>query len=195
MNILLTKFPEKVEVNGKYYSIESDFRAWIKFENNFIHADTDKKKIELIFSMFKEFPSITELEDFKSAVTAIINFYSCGENSNKESGARSEVKPIYSFDKDQFHIYTDFLQFYKIDLNDTGYMHWWKFKQLFLELPEKSKIKTIMMYRTIKITSKMSPEYRQFYAKMKKLYSLEDTKSVQDKVKSAGSVLAGYMKK
>ena len=193
MNILLTKFPKKIKIGKKYYSIDSDFRTWIRFESEFLKSDDNKKKLELIFAVLEEAPVLKNVNDFSEAVNAIVDFYNCGKALSSTSSA-SASKTIYSFDTDQFHIYTDFLQFYNIDLNEVEYMHWWKFRQLFIELPEKSKIKTIMMYRSIQITSKMPSEHRQFYARMKQLYSLEDSRNPEDKVKSAGSVLAGHMK-
>lgn len=196
MNVLLTNLPKKVKVGDRTYLIKSDFRSWIKFENEFIAENDNRRKLELLLNMFKEPPLLKTSEDLESAISAVISFYNCGENINSSGNdGKSDSKRIYCFDVDQFHIYTDFLQFYQIDLNEIEYMHWWKFKHLFIELPEKSKIKTIMMYRSIQITSKMSSEHRQFYAKMKNIYSLEDTRTLQEKIKGAGSVLAGYMKK
>lgn len=196
MNVLLTNLPKKVKVGDRTYLIKSDFRSWIKFENEFIAENDNRRKLELLLNMFKEPPLLKASEDLESAISAVISFYNCGENINSSvNDGKSDSKRIYCFDVDQFHIYTDFLQFYQIDLNEIEYMHWWKFKHLFIELPEKSKIKTIMMYRSIQITSKMSSEHRQFYAKMKNIYSLEDTRTLQEKIKGAGSVLAGYMKK
>lgn len=196
MNVLLTKLPKEVKVGNKTCLIKSDFRSWVKFETEFTAVSDNRKRLELILGMYKDPLPLKTPEDMESAINAVISFYNCGETiSDNTKGGKSDSKRIYCFDIDQYHIYTDFLQFYQIDLNEIEYMHWWKFKQLFLELPEKSKIKTIMMYRSIQITSKMSLEHRQFYARMKKLYSLEDTRTLQEKIKGAGSVLAGYMKK
>lgn len=195
MNVLLTKFPKEIKIGSKFYPIKSDFRIWIKFETEFIKTKDNNEKIELILNMLEKYPPLKTVTDFETMINAVTSFYNCGEPLGDESSRnKHRTTSVYNFDKDQFHIYTDFLQFYQIDLNEIRYMHWWKFKQLFIELPEKSKIKTVMMYRSIQITSKMSSEHRQFYAKMKKLYSLEDTRTQQEKIKSAGSVLAGYMK-
>lgn len=89
-------------------------------------------------------------------------------------------------------IYTAFLSYYQIDLNSIEYLHWWKFKQLFYELPDEAKIKKVMMYRMINLSSTMSKEQRQFYADMKSIYQLHN-KSEKEKARSFGSILAGGM--
>lgn len=196
MNILLTKFPKSVKINGHDYPVKTDFREWVEFEMKFQKTSDSVKKIDLILNMFKVCPVVKDADEFNSLIEEIIKFYNCGEEmkNKEESKDNSSGTSIYSFEKDQFHIYTDFLRFYSLDLNEVEYLHWWKFRQMFIELPEDSKIKTIMMYRSIKITSKMSPEYRQFYAKMKKNYALEDNRTTKDKTRSFGSLLASHMK-
>lgn len=195
MNILLASFPKSVKICGRAYSIKTDFRAWIEFEIMFQEADTVNKKFNLIFNMFEIPPLVTSAHELSCLLEEMIKFYNCGEKINEKENENNSSRPlIYSFKEDQFHIYTDFLRFYLIDLNEIEYLHWWKFRQMFIELPEDSKIKTIMMYRIIKINSKMSPEQRQFYAKMKKIYALEDKRTTAEKTKSFGSVLAAHMK-
>lgn len=196
MNILLAKLPKSVEIGGREYPVKTDFRAWIEFEIKFQKASDSVKKIDLIINMFKIRPVIKNADEFNCLIEEMIKFYNCGEKmkNEKESKDNSSGPLIYSFEKDHFHIYTDFIRFYSLDLNEVEYLHWWKFRQMFIELPEDSKIKTIMMYRSIKITSKMSPEYRQFYAKMKRIYALEDNRTVKDKTRSFGSLLASHMK-
>lgn len=196
MNILLAKLPKSVEIGGREYPVKTDFRAWIEFEIKFQKASDSVKKIDLIINMFKIRPVIKNADEFNCLIEEMIKFYNCGEKmkNEKESKDNSSGPLIYSFEKDHFHIYTDFIRFYSLDLNEVEYLHWWKFRQMFIELPEDSKIKTIMMYRSIKITSKMSHEYRQFYAKMKRIYALEDNRTVKDKTRSFGSLLASHMK-
>lgn len=196
MNVLLTKLPKSIKISSQEYPVKTDFRTWIEFEMKFQKNEDLRKKIDLIFNMFKVRPVVKDADEFNFLIDEMIKFYNCGEKVKNEKGNKcsSSRPPIYSFEKDHFYIYTDFLRFYSLDLNEIEYLHWWKFRQMFIELPEDSKIKTIMMYRSIKITSKMSPEHRQFYAKMKKNYALEDNRTPNDKTRSFGSLLASHMK-
>lgn len=196
MNILLTKLPQSIKIDSQEYTVKTDFRAWIEFEIEFQKTSNLERKLDLIFNMFKIRPVVKNADEFNCLIEEIIKFYNCGEKINNEKGNENNSSGplIYSFKNDHFHIYTDFLRFYSIDLNEVEYLHWWKFRQMFIELPEDSKIKTIMMYRSIKITSKMSPEHRQFYAKMKRIYALEDSRTAKDKTRSFGSLLASHMK-
>ena len=70
---------------------------------------------------------------------------------------------------------------YGIDLTTIKYMHWWKFKALFLSLNDQVLFTKIMGYRSVRI-EKMSKEQKRFYMDMKRMYALPKSKSVQEKV-------------
>lgn len=99
---------------------------------------------------------------------------------------------MYDFEFDQFLIYTAFKQYYQIDLATTN-LHWWAFRSMFLELPDECKMKKVMMYRSIKLSSNMTKEQRSFYAEMKVIYALPDGRTKEEKARSIGAVLAGGM--
>lgn len=66
----------------------------------------------------------------EQAVDQMLWFFRCGEKmkENKQSGKN---KVLYSYEQDQYLIYTAFLFYYRIDLSDIEYLHWWKFRKLF----------------------------------------------------------------
>lgn len=188
MNLLLDKLPDSITVGEVRYPIKTNFRDWIKFESVML-ADSDQKdKIQIMLDIMNGvFP-----DDIKGLLDAIIHFYQCGNSVETKKSGHSATKRVYDYKKDQFLIYIAFLQFYQIDLNEIEYMHWWKFRQLFLELPDESKIKKVMMYRSITINSKMSPEQKKYYAEMKRIYALP-TENAEIKARSFGAILAGGM--
>lgn len=189
MNLLLDKLPDRLNINGRGYQIKTNFRDWIKFENVMLNQKaSDMDKVIMIDSIFIDKPL-----SLNQAIEALIKFYQCDEQKKSKGKKSLSTKRIYDYEFDQFLIYTAFLQFYKIDLNQIEYMHWWTFRQLFLELPEESKIKKVMMYRSIHINSKMSKEQRRFYAEMKSIYALPDDRTEKQKAVSFGSILAGGM--
>lgn len=111
------------------------------------------------------------------AVDKMIWFYRCGKET--ESGGHGSgsgrAKQIYSFEHDDDYIYAAFLEQYGIDLQDIEELHWWKFRALFRGLSEDTEFVKIMGYRSVKITSEMSKEQREFYKKMQSIHALPIT--------------------
>lgn len=192
MNILLDKLPKQVEINQKKYEIRSDFKQGIQFE--MLMSDPSVSYLDkMLKAILIYYPKVSE--DISASVEKLIWFYNCGIDlvEKKNPKGRLTNKPVYSYEQDQYLIYSAFLQYYHIDLNDIDYLHWWKFKQLFHELPDDSKIKKVMMYRSIPITSNMTEEQRQFYANMKSIYRLKDDRSETQIANSFASILASGM--
>lgn len=191
-NILITKLPESINVFGRKIEVYTDFKKWIEFE---LEYEKDIESSQIIMSLIclvkdKELINSNNLEE---VVNQLLIFYNCGEKTNDESGSQNKSSKImYSFDKDQYMIYSDFIRFYDIDLSETN-MHWWKFKKLFVELPLNSSVKEAMKYRSIQITSKMTNEQKNYYLKMKRLYSLEKDVPKIKKQAQIGSILFSGM--
>lgn len=191
-NILTAKLPTSINVFGREIEVYTDFKKWIEFE---LEYEKDIESSQIIMSLLelvkdKEMIKSNNLEE---VVNQLLLFYNCGEKANDESGSQNKSSKImYSFDKDQYMIYSDFIRFYDIDLSEAN-MHWWKFKKLFVELPLSSSVKEAMKFRTIKITSKMTVEQKNYYLKMKRLYSLEKDVPKTKKQAQIGSVLFSGM--
>lgn len=191
-NILTAKLPTSINVFGKEIEVYTDFKKWIEFE---LEYEKDIKSSQIIMSLLelvkdKEMIKSNNLEE---VVNQLLLFYNCGEKVDDENKSQNKSsKTMYSFDKDQYMIYSDFIRFYDIDLTEVN-MHWWKFKKLFIELPLSSSVKEAMKFRTIKITSKMTVEQKNYYLKMKRLYSLEKDVPKTKKQAQIGSVLFSGM--
>jgi hypothetical protein len=191
MNILLTKFPDYIEIGPQKYKVKTDYREWIRLEMILFSDIPNENKLSKMMDIVIDKPFIKTEDDLISFIEAIMLFFNCGEvqKENKQSRSTMYPKRIYSFEKDQYYIYVDFLRYYKIDLNVVNDLHWWKFRQMLFELPDESKFKKVVMYRTVPITSHMSKEQKQFYMRMKNLYSLG-----KGEKKHHGSILASHMK-
>lgn len=193
MNILLNRFPNTIQIHEVDYVIHTDFRIGIKFEMMMLDpALSYMDKIIQALSLY--YPVVPT--DINEAIEQLLWFYRCDITSsiaeNKKSSSSNEQ--MFSYEQDQYMIYTAFLLYYQIDLNTIEHLHWWKFKQLFNELPDESKIKKVMMYRSIHINSNMSKEQKQFYADMKSIYRLKDKRNDKQKANSFASVLATGMR-
>lgn len=191
MNLLLNKLPDCLLIDGQEYSINTNFREWIRFEMIMLDQNSSNEdKATVLATILKDIP-----QDMNKAIEQLVLFYQCGDrNRNDKANGKLNSKKIYDYERDQFLIYTAFYQYYKIDLNTIDYLHWWTFRQMFFELPEESKIKKVMMYRSIRINQKMSKEQRQFYAEMKLIYALPDNRTTKEKATSFGAILANGMK-
>ncbi|MCI9312440.1 MAG: hypothetical protein HFE68_03650 [Erysipelotrichaceae bacterium] len=189
MNVLLDQVPVSVPINGTQVKIQSDFRIGLRFELLMTLKLSQREKVHQALKLYyQQIPSPLE-----QAVEQMLWFFQCGEriNNQKQSGRN---KQIYSYEYDQYLIYTAFLFYYHIDLNEIAYLHWWKFRKLFLELPDDSQMKKVMMYRSVSLNSNMTKEQRQYYARMKRLYALPDERSEQMKANEYAGILAKGMR-
>lgn len=173
-NILLDILPETVDIDGIEYRINSDFRISILFEL-LMQDDELGKRQKLVQGLRLYYPEIPH--NVTMAVDKMIWFYRCGkETGNGGHGSGSgRAKQIYSFEYDDDYIYAAFLEQYGIDLQDIKELHWWKFRALFRGLSEDTEFVKIMGYRSVKITSEMSKEQREFYKKMQSIHALPIT--------------------
>ena len=117
--------PEYVEVNGKRYKINTDFRCAI--ECNRIALDESigdfERALAIIYTLFGE-EGINSLEDYEKLLKMAQKYLSCG----KEVEDTNE-KPDMDFIEDYSYIKTSFMSDYGIRLDDTN-MHWWEFMDL-----------------------------------------------------------------
>lgn len=184
--MILRKPPTAVNVGGKDYEIETDFRAIIEVENMIFGPLTKEQE-----AFAREIQRQSELsaedaelnaryfyamqlfyrgcipDDLEEATEKLIWFYACGKS---RKGKKAE-EPVLSFEIDMDYISAGFLQDYGIDLFDVDYMHWWKFMSLFSALHDDCKICEIMGWRGADL-SKMNKEQRKYARKMKNLYAL-----------------------
>lgn len=206
----MDQLPTEVEVNGKIYKINADFRTSIQFEilmqkreltqeqqsfaNELCELDEemDKEIAELLAKYktglelyYKEIP-----EDINEAINKMLWFYECGkENIDKKKSKKSgSGKKIYNYNYDADYIYAAFFEQYHIDLAEQE-LHWWKFSALFSALSDDCMISKIITYRVID-TKGMEKEQKAFYNRMKRLYELpkdisEEEQERQDKITQA----------
>lgn len=193
-NILTSQLPNSITVEDREIKIYSDFRKWIELETVFQSDKSPEDKIGTLLSLFpKGEHSKINRNDFDALVDATMQFFNCGDRikENKSKGTGTTAK-VYSYDVDQYRIFSDFKRYYNIDLTAVESMHWWIFKQLLFELPEESSFKQVLVFRTIVITSSMTQSQKQYYAQMKAKYSLDQQKLTAG---SIGNILGNMGRK
>lgn len=180
-NILIDKLPETVEINGQEVGVNSDFRVFILFEQILKDYELSKEdKIKKCLSLFyKDNPS-----NLVEAVQQMFNFYSMSFmndfHSAKKGKGSKKNKNLYDWDFDQGYIYSAFLTQYRIDLQEIDYLHWWKFRFLFMSLDEDNKISKIIGYRDVDTSKIKDKEEKKHCEKLKKEFAIPERISIEE---------------
>ena len=172
-NFLICELPTSAVIQGKEYTIASDFRDMLELEAILNSEKNDAEKgAEALRFFFGCIPT-----DEESAVAFLGNFFACGKDTSKKG---DQVKasdgtyrpPPYSFAYDGELIYAAFLAQYGIDLKNVPYLHWWKFISLFNGLTKEHLITEVMHCRAVELRLDMPKERKEYYEKMQKAYAL-----------------------
>jgi hypothetical protein len=168
MNVLTDTLPSTVNIGGKEYPINTDFRAGIAFEMLMTAQEEIEKNVAKILALYfpKQIP-----DDLLGAFRAVELFYCRGELPQKKEKPGKE-KVAYSFEVDGEAILADFWRYYNIDLSQEG-LHWWTFRALLYGLPEKSEFKQRIYYRTCDLKG-MSKKERERIVKIRKQIEIKD---------------------
>lgn len=199
MTYLIDGLPRTIDVNGRKIAINTDFRAWIRYEEIMLKEDkkAQDQVMEVISSCLLEDFTLISLEELEELFDGFLWFYSLGKKvedkepeEEKEDSEFTAPSLVYSFEHDWAYIYSAFMECYNINLL-TANLHWWEFKSLFEGLNQKCLFSRIMSFRSMKITSKMSKDEKKYYRTMKKIYALPDERTVEEKENSfARSMMA-----
>ena len=188
MSLLTNKLPTTVEIDGRKYQIDSDFRAMIQFRilmsNEELHDE--EKIIQSLELFYYECPT-----DISKAIEQLLLFYKCGKEVESTNQNSSSIKgePIYSFEYDGDYIFSAFLNQYSINLQEVDYLHWWQFRALFKSLHEDHEFVKIMRYRATDLSKIKDKEQRAYYQKMKEIYKLPVSKAEQKQIDDLAEAL------
>jgi hypothetical protein len=192
MNILVDKLPTEY----KGLKIDTNFRSFILFELLMQERNISKgEKITLALNLFFHDKILETPEEIKKAIDGILWFYSMGKSEEKEQKknddetSRKSQKAIYSFEYDANLIYSAFLSQYGVDLNEIGYLHWWKFKSLFEGLNDDNRICEIMGYRAVDLSQIKDDDKRNYYKKLKLKHALPDNRTEEEKEQDFANAL------
>lgn len=165
MNILVEHLPEAIEIDGREYEINSDFRSCLRiilaFEDPEL-AGAEKQSV-MIDNLYKEHP-----DNMAEAMEKGVRFLNGGDDSESDSNLR-----LYSFEKDAPYIMAAFKQTHNVDL-DSVEMHWWKFMALFMDLGSETTFSQLIGLRKRVKTGKASKEERQAALEIKDIFDLPE---------------------
>ncbi len=181
MNLLISKPPTSVLIDGYEYSINSDFRAMIQFETLMFEEELSAEEqitqaLELFYSQCPH--------DIAQAIDQLLWFYRCGKAEESESNVKTNSsgsrERIYSFTHDDTYIFSAFLNQYAINLQEVEYLHWWQFRALFKSLNDSQEFVKIMRFRAMDLSKITDKEQKAYYKKMKEFYKLPNSHQEQD---------------
>lgn len=121
------------------------------------------------------------------ALGECVKWFLNGWHHDKQVAGENDKKKLIDFDVDQWRIYADFIQIYRIDLADSD-MHWWRFQGLLWNMPsEQSSFLQVIQLRTKKPRKGASAEERRQIKEAHMRYDLkyrvkqEKTLTTEDK--------------
>lgn len=186
MNLLIDGIPKEIYVDSLKYKINYDFRYGLLFEE--LMNDKTISDSEKFYLAIKLYLDNQYVENYEEAISQIFNFYLCGETPRKTK--KKKQNPVFSYEEDAGLIFAAFKEVYNIDLVEDK-IHWWKFRALFDALPESCQFRKVVGYRAIEIRNDMSNSEKKFYKEMKKIYALEDKRTLEEKEADFANALFG----
>lgn len=179
MNLFYEDYPTVLKVENEFVPIITDFREYIKLLD--MLNDEDVNGYEKMLFLRQYF--LIEPENLDEAIARLTDFISMKEVSGayiEESGESEdteieEPKPLFSFALDYPYILAGFWQDYGIDISEVKYLHWWKFRQLFDGLSEKTEIKQRIMYRSIDLSTIKDKDERKRIEKIQRSIKLPES--------------------
>lgn len=169
---LTAELPDSITIDGKEYSIDTDYRIMADFETKINRTDiTDKKALAKILSetlsaLFTEIPDVPA----EKLIAGMLWYYRCGKDPEK-STKKNHIK-CYDYDEDADHIFAAFMQQYGDDLTSSD-MHWWKFRAKFTNLTDTTKFVRIMQYRCADLSLIKDRNERARIKKLQDIYALK----------------------
>lgn len=145
---LTTKaLPNTITVNGRAYSIYTDFRIWLRFAKDWEKA-THGESVDVAYLFKNDHPARVDM-------TSFLEFYQPENPLPRQIGPEETIRAL-DFTLDADLIYAAIMQQYGIDLLEKN-MHWHKFLALLRGL-KGTKLDEIMGYRTYKRSKKSQDE-------------------------------------
>lgn len=160
--------PNAIEVNGKPFLINTDFRVWLSFAGRM--EDARDGKFAGYAGLFAERAPMPT----KEVIAELERFYNPEREIPRTEGGGEK---LLDTDIDADYIYAAFLQVYGIDLTITD-MHWYKFSALLFALPPGTMLTEIIGYRNYEGSSK-DPAYKE-HMKLKAAWALPQKVSKEE---------------
>ncbi len=169
MNALLENPPESIEIDGKEYEINYDYRTCLKIILAFEDDDlTPGEKTQVMLELlYKDIP-----HNIQIAAEKAVLFLDCGEERSENSDSDDSSERLYSFSYDSKFIFSAIKYSHGIDLDECPNLHWWKFNYLLFDLDENCFFNRLIYFRRQKAKGKLTKEESEVYYSMHSVFEL-----------------------
>lgn len=168
INILIDTFPKHLEIDGKEYAINTDYRYALNTMLAFEDAElTIYEKVEI---MLRNLYGENVPENVDEALEKCQYFLNVGSDSKEEE---SHSRKLYSFSKDAGLIYAAFQATHGINLSETK-LHWWRFINLFMDLGQDTTFCQLVSLRKRYYSGKCTKEEKQSIREMWSIFEIKD---------------------
>lgn len=131
--------PNTINVNGRLYSIYTDFRIWMRLAIQLQHLKNGDT-IDVAYLFKNEHPPRISIEN------DLLPFLYPKQELPRRTGKESDAILIdYELDADL--IWAAILGQYGVDLCEVEELHWWKFRAMISGLNESTKLHEVMSFR------------------------------------------------
>ena len=180
---MTTTLPKTINVLGREYKINTDFRTFIRI-CGIISDDEmpqEKKCANVIHEAFGEKVLPPSL---KETLKALAKFQACSSDDDckkeNETTNNCRCERVVDFYEDSGLIYAAFLTQYGINLKEIEYLHWWDFLELFHGLSGEHKILEAMRVRACNLSKIKNKQERARMRELKRIYRLKDLRTVKE---------------
>ena len=164
MRGMYNKLPRSVYLKNEKFIINTDYRIFIEFEERMQEQGDKEVIVDTLKSFYPAFFRIISKNLLFEAVKKFLWFYNCGKEEKElpQNSSNKGVSRAFSYKYDDLYIWGEFRRLYGVDLT-KDYIHWWKFKAMWLCMPSECEFNKIKGYRTYKGKDKDILELKQYY--------------------------------
>lgn len=178
----MNDYPKYIQVEGKKYAINTDFRVALNCDE-IVRQNGESKEYEtalaLIYKLFGEEcldDVLNEVIPIDSVLKILKKYLWCGKT---EEDLVNDKEPSMDFKQDMGYIRASFMSDYQIDLSKEK-MHWWQFNDYLQGLTEHSAMNRIRYVREEPLKGKKGEELQR-WIEMKKAVALKAEKTEEQK--------------
>lgn len=154
---MLGQLPKRLEVNGKYYDINTDFRVILCIIAAFNDDELqDNEKVYICLKrLYKDF-DVMPPDDYEAAYSAAIRFIECEQPHESKSPPR-----VVNWEKDEQMLFPAINKVAGCEVRLLEYLHWFTFMGFFQGIGCDDTYGYILMLRQKKARGKKFEKHEQ----------------------------------
>lgn len=150
--------PVNLEVCGKEYAINADYRDILNIISRLNGSENEFVKVYVCLSLFyPQFEEIPE-SDYQEAVEKLLWFIACGEE--REDKKRPK---LIDWEQDYQMIAADIIKVAGHDVRSDSFCHWWTFVSYFMGIGEGQLSTVVSIRDKLRKHKKLEKWEKEFY--------------------------------